>query len=430
VWTLLSFCYSYLAIPLLQGALFLASWVNPKARERRRGLKESWKRLHSLPLHDSDVPRFWFHAASLGEFESLKPIIERVQSRHTQAFIIVSFFSPSGYVPSRAYSFADAIVYLPLDSPRLTRRFLDLVQPTCAVISRTDIWWNYLKILHERGIPSVLVAARLNPSSILVCTAFGREYLRMVYGYFTSIYSASSEETRAFEECGIACITAADPRLDRIAAECSQPAQNLIPDNFFSKQDFVLVVGSSWENDEQILLSAYKQLETALQQRLRLVIVPHEPHPAHIHRLLEQLPQSQTLSGVQALHSHIVPNKSLPPQHIIVDSVGNLLHLYQYANAAYVGGGFGAGVHSVAEAAGYGLALACAPAIKRSPDAQALNQQGALTLVRTSEELHTWLVKVMTQEQWRRECGQIAYKYVHSSLGWSSSIADKICSET
>jgi 3-deoxy-D-manno-octulosonic-acid transferase len=413
---------------MLHIAFFMAALVNKKARLRRSGVRQAWRTLadvRKLPTLVESEKRIWFHAASMGEFEQVKPIIEQIKLSAPTVQIVVSFFSPSGYEHQKNYAMADVTVYLPLDSKRAAKRFLDYVQPSCAVFARYDLWQNMLLALKSRSIPTILVAATLNEQSLLLRFNAGRTYLRGVYDLLTSIYTAGETETVKFERLGITTpiMTSADTRFDRIAAQVAlaqkEGTQSLgLSESFFAEDDVVLVLGSSWKPDEDCIVEAAHRLETSLQQRLRLIIVPHEPTEAAIARLRKLLPNSVCLSALQGNDTLLVPS-----QHIIVDSVGKLLRLYALADAAYIGGGFGQGVHSVAEPAGYGIPLASGANIGRARDAIALHSKGALTLIRTPDDAYQWLSTMLQSPEIREKQGLIAHHYIHAEIGWSERIA-------
>lgn len=430
---LIDFLYNAMAVPVLHIAFFIARLVSNKARLRHRGVQKTWHILAKLPTPMANEKRFWFHAASMGEFEQIKPIIERIKFHAPASQIVVSFFSPSGYEHQKNYPLADAVVYLPLDSKRAARRFIDAVQLSCAVFARYDLWYNMLMALKDRSIPSVLVCATLNEQNLLLRFVTGREYLRRVYNSLTTIYTAGISETAKFERLGmkVPIVSSADTRFDRIAAQVtlaqSEGTQAFgLSKDFFRKEDVVLVLGSSWKPDEDCIVEAMKRLEQPLQARLRLIVVPHEPTAQTVIRLREILPSSEYLSVLQEHIASGVAVQQATPQHIIVDSIGKLLRLYALANAAYIGGGFGAGVHSVTEPAGYGIPLASGATIGRARDAIALHDEGALTVIRSVDDAHAWLATMLQFPTIRKEQGSIAHKYIHSGLGWSERIAKAI----
>lgn len=422
-----------MAVPVLHIAFFIARLVSNKVRLRHEGVQKTWYILAKLPTLMANEKRFWFHAASMGEFEQVKPIIERIKSHAPASQIVVSFFSPSGYEHQKNYPLADAVVYLPLDSKPAARRFIAAVQPSCAVFARYDLWYNMLMALKDRSIPSVLVCATLNEHNLLLRFAAGREYLRRVYSSLTTIYTAGASETGKFKHLGTTAsvVSSADTRFDRITAQVtlaqSEGTQAFgLSKDFFRKEDVILVLGSSWKPDEDCIVEAMKLLEQPLQARLRLIVVPHEPTAQTVIRIRETLPSSEYLSVLQERIGSAVAVQQTTPQHIIVDSIGKLLRLYALADAAYIGGGFGAGVHSVTEPAGYGIPLASGANIGRARDAIALHEEGALTVIRSVDDAHAWLATMLQFPTIRKEQGFIAHKYIHSGLGWSERIAKAI----
>ncbi len=427
-----------MAVPVLHIAFFIARLVSKKARLRHTGVQKTWHILAELPRPLANAKRFWFHAASMGEFEQVKPIIELIKSHAPDSQIIVSFFSPSGYEHQKNYPLADAVVYLPLDSKCAARCFIDAVQPSCAVFARYDLWYNILMALKDRSIPSVLVCATLNENNPLLRFGAGREYLRRVYNSLATIYTAGASETAKFGHLDITAsvATSADTRFDRIAeqvtlAQAEGTQAFGLSEDFFREDDVVLVLGSSWKPDEDCILEAMKHLEHPLQERLRLIIAPHEPTEETVIRLREILPQSEYLSVLEErLGSAVAVQQSPPqqtnPQHIIVDSIGKLLRLYALADAAYIGGGFGAGVHSVTEPAGYGIPLASGANIGRARDAIALHDKGALTVFRSVEDAYEWLSMILQSPNICKQQGSIAHEYIHSGLGWSEYIAKTV----
>jgi len=427
--------YNAMAVPMLHIAFFIAALVNKKARLRRNGVEQTWRTLadaRKLPTLAESGQRIWFHAASMGEFEQVKPIIEQIKLHAPSVQIVVSFFSPSGYEHQKNYALADVVVYLPLDSKQAAKRFLDYVQPSCAVFARYDLWQNMLLALKARSIPTILVAATLNEQSLLLRFSAGRTYLHRVYDLLTSVYTSGASETAKFERLGITTpiVTSADTRFDRIAAQVAlaqkEGTESLgLSESLFAEDDVVLVLGSSWKPDEDCIVEAVQRLETSLQKRLRLIVVPHEPSEAGIARLCKIFPNSECLSALQGNNTLLAPSR-----HIIVDSVGKLLRLYALADAAYIGGGFGQGVHSVAEPAGYGLPLAAGANIGRARDAIVLEKRGALTLIRSVDDAYQWLSTILQSPKSREIQGSIARQYIQEGLGWSEQIAHAVISAT
>ncbi len=419
--------YNAVLLPLAGAAFFIGKLFSKRLAARVHGVRRTWATLEALPAGE---PRIWFHAASMGEFEQAKSIIERLKELMPDVQIIVSFFSPSGYEHQKNYKYADAVVYLPLDTPANARRFVELLAPDAVVVVRYDLWHNHLAELHRRSVPTMLICATINSDSALLSSAF-IEFTRRSYSFFTTIYTAGESETQRFREHYLATdaqlITAVDTRFDRIAAQVEAARkQPVLPPDLFAPQDVVLVAGSSWEEDEDMLLQARDHLDESARLRLRLIIVPHQPGAETVNRLLALLPDAQRLSDIE---NTLATGKRPVFRHIIVDSVGKLLRLYSHAHCAYVGGGFRAGVHSVTEPAGYGIPLACGPKISRARDAIALHELGALNIIEHKHDAREWLSAMVDSPSIREKRGSTARNYVHTDVGYSDVIAQRIIGE-
>lgn len=410
--------YNLLIIIPLRLAVFVLSFFNPKLRERERAYGSTLRALSALSLKTDR--RIWFHAASMGEFEQAKPIIEELKILHPEWQIIVSFFSPSGYRHQKNYRYADAVVYMPLDTRANAREFITRLQPDAAIFIRYELWLNHLTILSERAIPAFLVCATFPGSALWMYPPF-RTILRTILRSFTAMYAISAQQAARFSGFSPSCSVhiSADTRFDRIISvvEKASSLGDLLPANYFAADDFVLVVGSSWEKDEDILHESLHSLAPQFP-RLKLIIVPHEPTEGHVARLTTMFPSAHLLSSLT--------DNSPKGQHIITDSIGKLLRLYNKADAAYIGGGFGAGVHSTAEPAGYGIPIACGPFITRSPDAQNLLSSGALDVINSSEECVHWLTTILTNRDIYSHKSTLAKEYVYQGKGASRMVAERI----
>ena len=411
------FLYNVFVIPILRIAVRCISLFNPKLREREAAWKTTLARIPQLP---PNTQRVWFHVASMGEFEQAKPIIEQLKKNNPTLSIIVSFYSPSGYRNQKDYSLADAVVYMPLDTRKKARQFIVAINPSVVVFIRYELWLNHLAELSKREIPAYLFCATFPNSSLWSYPIF-RSILSNTLNYFTEIYTVGQRETNLFQNAGTSTPvhSASDTRFDRIISviEKSQKEPPILPENYFMPDDIVVVAGSTWQQDEEMLIGAFYELEHQ-EYPIRMIIVPHEPTTEHIQAIESKLENSVLLSEVIT--------KGTIARHIIVDSIGKLLKLYSYADIVYVGGGFGAGVHSTAEPAGYGVPLVCGSNIKRSPDAQNLFELNALTCINSCNELIEWLMKMIDEKPERLKRGELAKNYVYKGLGGSKAAAEII----
>jgi 3-deoxy-D-manno-octulosonic-acid transferase len=412
------FFYNYIALPFLKIAAAVGGNFNKKIADRQRNVRKSFKYLEKLSL---DAKRVWFHAASVGEFEQAKPVIEALKESNPDICVIVSFFSPSGYNTQKSYKFADAIVYMPLDTRKNAEEFISLLKPDVVIFVRYEAWFNHLSVLKLRNIPAFLICATLSQKSAWNFPLL-KDLRQKTYSLFTKIYTVSAEQTERFKKLAlnVPLETLTDTRFDRIAKIIdSARKEQIIPESFYSIDDFVLVAGSTWEADEDVILEAFKNLPPEIQENVKLVFVPHEPTDEHIALLKTKLPDAVLLSEISQSEENF-------GAHIIVDSIGKLLKLYAVADAAYVGGGFGVGVHSTTEPAGYGIPLATGPNILNSPDAPTLEKLGALTVLKTADDCKSWLLKNINNENFREKSGEIAREYIYGSLGSTDIIAREI----
>ena len=359
----------------------------------------------------------WIHVASLGEFEQAVPIIEHLK-QNGSIDITLTFSSPSGYNIRKHYELVDRVLYLPLDTKRNAQKFIHKLRPDCAIFIRYELWINYLLELNAQDIAVFYINATY-PRSVF--WRFIPFILRSILHCFTYIITVNKQETGYFNELQLdtPIQTGSDTRLDRISSRVSQILQHplliheLCPIDY-SDEDTVIVLGSSWSKDEHLFLSQLHKMPSSL----RLIIVPHEPDDLTISRLKNECPQSGILSELKYGDN---------PKHVIVDSVGKLMVLYAIADAVYIGGGFGIGVHSCAEPAGFGIPLACGPFVHRSPDAIALHALGALDIIHTEEEAYSWMMQIIIDN--KKLAADASARYIKESAGMTSKVIELLYQE-
>ena len=414
--------YNSLFIPLARLAGELGKLISPKFRLRESGSKNSLGILDKL---GNSGPKIWFHAASVGEFEQAKPVIELLKKENPDLKIIVSFFSPSGYENQKNYEFADAVIYLPFDTSSNASMLLDKMKPDAAVFVRYEFWLNYFSEIKSRGIPLFMINATIPGKTKPHDNKFLLKYYKECLDNFTEIFTTGDRHSEYFRNIDIdAEITSlSDTRFDRIMEKVRSESDNaILSKNFFDNNSFVLVASSSWEPDEEMIINAYNHYGSDKFKKLKIIFTPHEPEEKNISRIRESISGTVLLSEIES-------GSSIRNTHIIVDSIGKLLQLYRYADAAHIGGAFGAGVHSVTEPAGYGIPLSTGPRMKNSPDAIELNKSGALKINIDGKTFSEWLTEIMENEDKRSEYSKKAKDYVESGIGSSLRIADRIISE-
>lgn len=410
--------YSFLFIPAIHSIFFVASFFNSKARRgldgRKRLFDELERKLSKIPAG----PRVWFHASSLGEFEQAKPIIEILKK--SGYVIVVSFFSPSGYEHSLNYPSADVVTYIPLDSKKNAERFARLVSPRVVVVMRYDLWMNHLIAAKELGA-RVVVADATFSMKLLQRAKFLKDFYRQVYNLADSILATNSENKKMFDfflGAGKALV-AGDTRFDRVySRSISNNVSQKIPVKIDTPNRVVMILGSTWRQDMNVIGDGIKRLTEEFPS-LSVFIVPHEPTSEEVEKLTGQFPEAGVLSKVDGSQNDAT-------QVLIVDRVGILTQLYLLADVAYVGGGFGAGVHSVLEPAVYGIPIITGPRIERSDEAMQLMQNGALFFVKDSSDAYEIMVKMVQNETERKQAGKIAKEFVDKNLGAAAIVAGQI----
>lgn len=399
---LLGRIWSYLLL-LIRPILIL---ISAKFRERENGVQSQ-----TLTFRDTNANRsIWIHTSSLGEFEQARPIIENIKKRNPHIDVTVTFFSPSGYRIRHDYEYANRVLYLPLDTKGNAMSFIQHIKPDIILFIRYELWLNYLLEAKKQAIPVYAVNATFPRSSLWRILP---GILKSIIELFSGIYTVNSVETHSFASLNavVPVYDGHDTRIDRIHEKVSMMRTNhamineLLP-GFDAQYGPTIVLGSSWPEDETIFLKAL----ASMNESLRLIIVPHEPDHEHCLILQQSLPNSILLSECDEIGT----------KHVIVDSIGALLAVYAIADAAFIGGGFGAGVHSCAEPAGYGIPLACGPFISRSPDAEILHEQGALEIIRNVDDAKMWLKAICADVM--KKAGEASFEYIESRRGMTDII--------
>ena len=350
-----------LIISLYTLGVGVASLFNPKARKMWKGGREAFRVLRDKV--DSSSRYVWFHAASLGEFEQGRPIMERLRAEHPEYKILLTFFSPSGYEVRKNYEGADIVCYLPLDTYFGARRFLSLVHPEVAFFIKYEFWWNYLHILKRRGVPVYSVSSIFREGQVFF-RWYGRTYSN-VLKCFTRFFVQNDESRRLLATLGITDVdVTGDTRFDRVLQVKQQARQLPIVDAF--RQGYkVFVAGSSWPPDEDIFINYFNE-----HRDWKLIIAPHVIGNDHIRQIVGKLRRKAVR------YTEATEDSAREADCLIIDCFGLLSSIYGYGDVAYVGGGFGVGIHNVLEAAVWGMPAIFGPNNKRFQEAQDLLASG------------------------------------------------------
>lgn len=421
---MLNIIYNFIFIPILYSIRFILLLTNKKYKLRERRCNEL---LHLIP-EKSNKKRILFHSASMGEFEQAKPIIEIIKNE-LDIEVIASFYSPSGLENQLNYKYADYFVYLPFDSKNKIKAYFDKIKPEVCVIVRYEYWFNFIDQMSKLNIKSMLVAATI-PNGTYHTGMFTRALYRSTINKVDTIYSNDQSSYDFYKSVyNNELIISSDTRFDRILEKVeSSKLKPIISKSIFNDR-FVIILGSSWAEDEELFL--HKNILN--DDRLLILFVPHEPTPFHLNSLIVNINKYSSSKIEESklnyiLLSELLENKTKSNKfkHIIVDSIGKLLSLYSIADAAYIGGGFGAGVHSVTEPAGYGLALATGPKMQNSPDAINLRDDGCLEIIKNTKHLENWIHNTLFKKEKRILIENKSRSYLIDRKGSSYIIANKI----
>lgn len=412
------FVYSYVFIRLFQLLYFVFSLFDKKARRGLRGRRALFSSLERDLSGTPEGMRVWFHASSFGEFEQAKPIIEILKK--SGFTIIASFFSPSGYEYSRNYPDADVVTYIPIDSRRNARRFVRLIKPSVAVVMRYDLWFNHISEAKSYGTKIILADATF-PVKLFHRTGFLRDFYRRLYSLPHLILATTAEHKKMFDFfLGTESTeVAGDTRFDRVYSKSvSNTVRQKLPVELEKDGRTVLVLGSTWPQDMEVLVPGLKRIMARFPS-VAVIVVPHEPTVDEVKRLAREFPESMTLSEMER-------GSGERPPVLIIDRIGLLTQLYVVADMAYVGGGFGAGVHSVLEPAVYGIPILTGPRIERSDEAIQLMQNGALFYVKDAAGAYRSMLRMMEDDAARNKAGQVAREFVDRHLGAAQVVATKV----
>lgn len=401
---------------LIQFGIMIASLFNEKVRKMWRGEREAVKVLKAKV--DPTAQYVWFHAASLGEFEQGRPLMEQLRKDHPEYKILLTFYSPSGYEVRKNYAGADIICYMPVDTVTNARRFLRAVRPVMAFFIKYEFWYNHLHILKHRGVPTYSVSSIFRPDQVFF-KWYGREYGH-VLKCFTHFYVQNEESRQLLEKIGITNSTVTgDTRFDRVLQIKDAAKQLPLVEAFVGKQSSdaqqkVFVAGSSWLPDEQIFMKYFKE-----HIDWKLIVAPHVIGEDHL-KQIAALTDRKMVRYTQATQENVVDADIL-----IVDCFGLLSSIYHYADIAYVGGGFGVGIHNVLEAAVWNIPVIFGPNNKRFQEAQELMAAGGGFEITDDASFQQLMDCMDSDSSQLHAASKAAGNYVASGAGATRRVLDE-----
>lgn len=399
----------------------IASLFNEKVRKMWRGGREAFKILKQKV--DPNAKYIWFHAASLGEFEQGRPLMERIRKDYPQYKILLTFYSPSGYEVRKNYEGADIICYMPVDTRLNAIRFLRLVRPVMAFFIKYEFWSNFLHILKHRNIPTYSVSSIFREDQVFF-KWYGRSYAG-VLKCFTRFFVQNEESKRLLEGIGITAVdVVGDTRFDRVLQIKEAAKQLPICEAFRTgvassqsadvpHHDFkVFVAGSSWPPDENIFIPFFNE-----HKDWRLLIAPHVIAEEHLKLILSLIKGKKVVRYTQT-----TPEEAAEADVLIIDCFGLLSSMYNYGDVAYIGGGFGVGIHNTLEAAVWNMPVIFGPNNKKFQEAQGLLKSGGGFEINTYEDFSGLMSSLMNDETFLKQAGDKAGTYVAHLAGATDKV--------
>jgi len=394
------------------------SRFNEKVRKMWRGEREAFKILREKV--DPNAKYVWFHAASLGEFEQGRPLMEQMRKEHPEYKILLTFFSPSGYEVRKNYEGADIITYLPLDTITNARRFLRTIRPVMAFFIKYEFWYNYLHILKHRNVPVYSVSSIFRPDQVFF-KWYGRQYGR-VLNCFTHFFVQNEVSKQLLAKIGITDVTVVgDTRFDRVLQIKEAAKQLPVVEAFVKDAPQAFVAGSSWPPDEEIFIKYFNE-----HKNWKLIIAPHvigEDHLKQIEKLLEGRKVVRYTDAEKSLTSDLSSLTSA--EVLIINCYGLLSSIYHYGHVAYVGGGFGVGIHNLLEAAVWDVPVFFGPNNQKFQEAQGLKQNGGFE-IHDYEEFERQMSRLASDAQYLKEQGQLAGQFVKGQAGATAKVLGSV----
>lgn len=399
----------------------IASLFNEKVRKMWRGEREAFKILKQKV--DPNAKYIWFHAASLGEFEQGRPLMERIRKEYPHYKILLTFYSPSGYEVRKNYEGADIICYMPVDTRLNAIRFLRLVRPVMAFFIKYEFWSNFLHILKHRNIPTYSVSSIFREDQVFF-KWYGRSYAG-VLKCFTRFFVQNEESKRLLEGIGITAVdVVGDTRFDRVLQIKEAAKQLPICEAFRTgvassqsadvpHHDFkVFVAGSSWPPDENIFIPFFNE-----HKDWRLLIAPHVIAEEHLKLILSLIKDKKVVRYTQT-----TPEEAAEADVLIIDCFGLLSSMYNYGDVAYIGGGFGVGIHNTLEAAVWNMPVIFGPNNKKFQEAQGLLKSGGGFEINTYEDFSGLMSSLMNDEAFLKQAGDKAGTFVAHLAGATDKV--------
>jgi len=406
----MTFLYN-IGIAAYSGLIGLVAPFNQKAKLLNKGRKDVNAKLKELSLSDKVV---WIHAASLGEFEQGRPVIEAIKAEHPQYKIVLTFFSPSGYEVRKNFELADYVLYLPADTKKNARRFIDAIHPEKVFFIKYEFWYHYLNVLKKRGIPVYGVSMIFRKEQSFF-KSYG-SWFRKMLSCFEKFYVQDEVSGELLHDIGFRnYAVAGDTRFDRVRDIANESKDFDLIKAFVGEAKQVVVAGSTWAPDEDILID-YIQNDN---KDVKLIIAPHEIHAEHIQQIENKL-------KVPFAKYTVADENVNEARVLIVDTIGMLSSIYKYGQVAYIGGGFGVGIHNTLEAATYGMPVLFGPKYKKFKEARDLIELKGGFSINDASAFRAQIELFWNDGQALNSASESSKSYVDKMCGATRLIMDEV----
>ncbi|MBV5312080.1 MAG: 3-deoxy-D-manno-octulosonic acid transferase [Prolixibacteraceae bacterium] len=402
-----------LSIFLYSILIRLTAPFNLKASQIYKGRKQTFARIKDKIKHDR--PIVWVHCASLGEFEQGRPVIEAIRKQHQEYQIFLTFFSPSGYEIRKNYDLADYIFYLPADTKKNAKKLIDLVRPEIVFFVKYEYWFHYISELKKRNIPLYLFSAIFRENQLFFRNSLWGKWYRNMLAGFEHFFVQDDKSVELLRQIGITKVTkAGDTRFDRVA-EIARNGKTITLVEKFKGNSTLVVAGSTWKPDEELLVQyIHSHPET------KFIIAPHETKRSNVERLISML-KSPVICYTEATEESVM-NK----QVLVVDTIGILSSIYKYADLAYIGGGFGVGIHNTLEAAIFRMPIVFGPNYLKFNEATSMVKLGIAFPVSDYSELQNILNNLLTDAKKREFISNECTVFTNQNIGATLKILNKV----
>ena len=380
---------------------------NKKIKLFVEGRRQTFSKIETLKKEHT----IWIHAASLGEFEQARPIIEELKKTHSTYKILVTFFSPSGYEIQKNYKLADVICYLPLDTKANAKKFLEIINPKISIFVKYEFWPNFLNELHKREIPTLLISGIFRKNQVFFKSYGG--FMRNALKAFHHFFVQDERSKELLESINFNNVTiAGDTRFDRVSKILEQD-NSLDFINQFVNNQYTIVAGSTWQEDEEFLIN-YINKETSNHEKF--IIAPHTIKSDKIVELKKSIDKKTVLYSEKE-------GKNLKDYQVfIIDTIGILTKIYSVADVAYVGGGLKTGLHNILEPATFGIPVVIGNKYDKFKEATDLVHLSGVFSISNQKEFSNIFIRLKEDDSFRKSTGEINKKYIQENLGATTKI--------